>query len=45
MSPHPVPRFIVANPAALCHKRRFIARLIKGCRVGVRTDYFISEII
>jgi hypothetical protein len=45
MSPHPVPRFIVANPAALCHKRRFIARLIKGCRVDVRTDYFISEII
>jgi large subunit ribosomal protein L35 len=23
----------------------FIARLIKGCRVGVRTDYLISEII
>jgi hypothetical protein len=27
-----VPWFIVANPAPLCHKRGFIARLIKGCR-------------
>jgi translation initiation factor IF-3 len=25
-------RFIVANPAGLCHKRSLIARLIKGCR-------------
>jgi len=31
-----VPRFIVANPAWLCHKRTLIARLIKGCRVDAR---------
>jgi hypothetical protein len=39
-----VPWFIVANPAPLCHKRRFIARLIKGCRVDVHAGCFVSEI-
>jgi hypothetical protein len=40
MSEHPVPRFIVANLGKLCHKRNLIARLIKGCRVDARADYF-----
>jgi hypothetical protein len=35
-----VPRFIVANPSWLCHKRSLIARLIKGCRVDARADCF-----
>jgi len=38
-----VPAFIVANLARLCHKRNLIARLIKGCRVDVRADYFAKE--
>jgi hypothetical protein len=37
-------RFIVAFGAFLCHKPTFIARLIKGCRVGVHAGYLISEI-
>jgi large subunit ribosomal protein L35 len=39
-----VPRFIVANPAGLCHNANFIARLIKGCRVDVHAGCFVSEI-
>jgi hypothetical protein len=38
-----VPRFNVANLAGLCHKRNLIARLIKGCRVDARADYFRFE--
>ena len=43
-SNHLVARFIVANLAALWHKRGVIARLIKGCRVDVRAGCLISEI-
>jgi hypothetical protein len=45
VSSEPVPWFIVANLTSLCHKRNFIARLIKGCRVDARAGCFISEII
>ena len=45
MSNKPVPWFIVANQAGLCHKRNLIARLIKGCRVDARAGYCFSEII
>ncbi|MDE2330444.1 MAG: hypothetical protein KGK16_06665 [Bradyrhizobium sp.] len=44
MSNDPVPRFSVAKRPKLCHKRGFIARLIKGCRGDARADCFISEI-
>jgi hypothetical protein len=44
MSNKPVPWFIVANQAGLCHKRNLIARLIKGCRVDARAGYCLSEI-
>ena len=39
-SNNPVPRFIVANLVVLCHKRKFIARLIKGCRGDVPAGCF-----
>ena len=39
-----VPAFIVANLARLCHKRNFIARLIKGCRVDARAGCCAYEI-
>jgi len=37
--------FVVANLSWLCHKRTLIARLIKGCRVDARADYFAYKII
>jgi hypothetical protein len=33
----------VAKIADLCHKRPFVARLIKGCRGNVHADFLDSE--